>query len=185
MVKPLMTKKTAGKSKTFNEEKNSLKYVVVQLVLILSNDDERIINMMIIQDKIMILISSNRNDLFFAPLGTCLFWFNQRILSQSSGSSWKMFAATRISSSDDQYTFSYSVDQYIGNLNQLPQIVMWFTHREKINQQLIWMRKTPMIVYYHIMMCDTSLCDGDILLKAFVIKTTSKVLSPGSICYPW
>ena len=136
------------------------------------------------------MTSSIRNDLFLAPSGTCQFWFNRRTLCQSSGSSWKMFAATRISSSDDQYTFLtqlintlpiWSDDQYTVNCYRsscdLPQ--------GKMYQQVIWMGKIFMIVYYHIMMCDTSLCDGDIELKAFVIKTMSKVLSTGSICYPW
>ena len=128
------------------------------------------------------MTSSIRNDLFLAPSGTCQFWFNRRTLSQSSGSSWKMFAATRISSSDDQYNligwaiqfhpmiitltiwsdyqyhqsdqmvytlFAWSIhwqldqminmleiwsdDQYIGNLNQLPQIVMWFTTGQDVS----------------------------------------------------
>ena len=158
------------------------------------------------------MTSSIRNDLFLAPSGTCQFWFNRRTLCQSSGSSWKMFAATRISSSDDQYTFLtqlintlviWSDDQYNGNLTiwsihwQFDRVIntlaIWTNGyrsscdlpQGKMYQQVIWMGKIFMIVYYHIMMCDTSLCDGDIELKAFVIKTMSKVLSTGSICYPW
>ena len=49
-----------------------------------------------------------RNYLFS---GTCQFCCSQRTSCQSSGSSWKMFAATRISSSDDQYNL-IRFDQY-------------------------------------------------------------------------
>ena len=82
---------------------------------------------------------SKRNDLLLAPSGTCLFWSNQRTLCQSSGSSWKMFAATRISSLDDQYIGIWADDQYIDNLIvrsihcPLLQIVMWFTTGQDVS----------------------------------------------------
>ena len=57
--------------------------------------------------------------------GTCLFYCSRRTSCQSSGNSWKMFAVTRISSSDDQYIGNlirlsipsiWSNGRYIGNL---------------------------------------------------------------------
>ena len=137
-----------------------------------------------------------RNDLF--P-GTCQFCSNRRTSCQSSGSSWKMFAATRISSSDDQFDRSWSiqfdrisssddqynligVDQYLGYLTKWSVPSIWHDHWSIWSNDLACNFTVEGVVStcdlnVFDVMCDTSQCDWDVRNESICDKEQSSIWS--------